>query len=270
MTASGRHGHAALGLPVPITSIASPMSTSLRIAFIASSGGGTVRALANAAAAHHWPLHPVGILTDRSCGAETVAADLKIPAAQIPFDDSVDDWSLRAARTLRLWSPDLVVLFFLRRVGPAVWRDLGCPVWNLHPSLLPAYPGLNALRSSYVDSRDPLCPSRPHHLGVTLHRAVDRADTGPIIAQARFNPPATLDQADHLAFLAKLSLLAEASWRVAEGRLHSPDASRRSLPLPPESAWIMDHRPWPPRPEVADAVSSFAQPWVLPAHARSA
>lgn len=233
----------------------------LRVAFIASSGGGTIQALGHAAAAHRWPIRLAGIVTDRECGAESVGDELSMPVRRIPFEGSMDQWSVLAARTIRLWSPDVVVLFYLRRVGAAVWRDLGCPVWNLHPSLLPTYPGLNALRNSYSDAIDPLALSRPRYLGVTLHQAVDRADSGPIIAQARFAPPASLDHAEHLAFLGKFSLLAEALLRMVEGK---------ALTMEGEPAWMVDHRPWPPRAEVADAAARLARPWVRPAQARSA
>jgi phosphoribosylglycinamide formyltransferase-1 len=71
---------------------------------------------------------------------------------------------------------DLVGLVgYLRLVGPrfiAPWNDR---LFNLHPSLLPAYPGLHAIARAF-DAREPW-------LGATVHWVDERCDTGAHIVQ---------------------------------------------------------------------------------------
>jgi phosphoribosylglycinamide formyltransferase-1 len=47
-------------------------------------------------------------------------------------------------------------------------------ILNLHPSLLPAYPGLNSIERAYVDKAD---------IGLTLHEVIVEVDAGEVIAQ---------------------------------------------------------------------------------------
>ena len=49
-------------------------------------------------------------------------------------------------------------------------------IFNIHPSLLPMYPGLHAIESSFKDRAD---------MGVTIHRVVAEMDSGPIVLQKK-------------------------------------------------------------------------------------
>jgi phosphoribosylglycinamide formyltransferase-1 len=64
---------------------------------------------------------------------------------------------------------------FLRKVGPDVVRRYAGRLINLHPSLLPAFPGLRAVRQALVYG--------VKITGVTVHYVTDELDAGPIIAQ---------------------------------------------------------------------------------------
>lgn len=86
---------------------------------------------------------------------------------------------------------DLVGLVgYLRLVGAgfvAGWRGR---LFNLHPSLLPAYPGLDAIARAYVAGET--------RFGATVHWVDEGCDTGQIIAQLGFERDAT-DDADAVA-----------------------------------------------------------------------
>ncbi|MCC6193896.1 MAG: phosphoribosylglycinamide formyltransferase [Burkholderiales bacterium] len=73
--------------------------------------------------------------------------------------------------------PDLVVLAgFMRVLGPAlIQRYIGRMI-NIHPSLLPSYPGLHTHRRALADG------VRIH--GCTVHFVTPEVDVGPIVAQA--------------------------------------------------------------------------------------
>ena len=69
----------------------------------------------------------------------------------------------------------VVMAGFLRKVGPDVVRRYAGRLINLHPSLLPAFPGLRAVRQALVYG--------VKITGVTVHYVTDELDAGPIIAQ---------------------------------------------------------------------------------------
>lgn len=73
--------------------------------------------------------------------------------------------------------PDLVVLAgFMRILGPAFVTRYAGRMLNVHPSLLPAYPGLDTHRRALADG------VRIH--GCTVHFVTAELDHGPIVAQA--------------------------------------------------------------------------------------
>jgi phosphoribosylglycinamide formyltransferase-1 len=87
-------------------------------------------------------------------------------------------WEVRLDLLLREREIGLVVLAGFRRIlGPGfveAWRGR---VVNVHPSLLPAFPGLNAVRDALA--------AGVGETGVTVHLVDDGVDTGPVLAQAR-------------------------------------------------------------------------------------
>lgn len=180
------------------------------IAFIASSGGGVMDALAQAK--HEgFPVRIAGVITDRPCGAEHVASRWGIQQARLP-QQPWESWSARAASVLRSWKPQVVVLLFLRRIGPEIWLETpNMATWNLHTSLLPNYRGLNALERNHADALAAKQQGRVIPMGTTLHRVTDELDAGPIIAQKSFTieQAPTLERARHLSFLQKTQLVME-------------------------------------------------------------
>jgi phosphoribosylglycinamide formyltransferase-1 len=73
--------------------------------------------------------------------------------------------------------PDLVVLAgFMRVLTPAFVARYEGRMLNVHPSLLPAYPGLHTHRRALADG------TRVH--GCTVHFVTSSVDVGPIVAQA--------------------------------------------------------------------------------------
>ena len=72
---------------------------------------------------------------------------------------------------------DVVVLAgFMRVLGKTFLRAFDHRIINLHPSLLPKHPGLNAVKKALLAKDD--------RAGCTVHLVDEGLDTGPIIAQA--------------------------------------------------------------------------------------
>ena len=81
---------------------------------------------------------------------------------------------------LKEYKPDLVVLSGYMRIIPEdIVRDYIGKMINIHPSLLPKYPGLNTYKK-VIDNKD-----KKH--GVTIHFVTEELDGGPIILQGQFD-----------------------------------------------------------------------------------
>lgn len=148
------------------------------IGIIASSGGSVVAAGVEI-------LRAVGrapvlyVVTDRVCGMEQEALRLGIPCTRIVEADR-DTFSARAAHTLLeqagcTWT----CLFFARLVGAPLYATRPCV--NVHPSLLPSYPGFRAIERMHADGG--------RVLGATAHRVDASTDGGPSIAQVGWPVP---------------------------------------------------------------------------------
>jgi len=105
-----------------------------------------------------------GLLRAKRMGVPTLVLPKKI------------DW-IELDRELRSRGIDRVFLAGFMKIVPAEfvakWEDR---IVNVHPSLLPAYPGLNAIESSHAEGAD---------MGVTVHVVTPEMDAGPRLLQRR-------------------------------------------------------------------------------------
>ena len=112
------------------------------------------------------------------------------------------------------YSPDLVILAgFMRILTPGFVQNYHGRLLNIHPSLLPKYPGLHTHQRA-IDAGDP-------QTGATVHFVTEELDGGPAIIQSAVN----IETGDTAETLAKRVLTKEhiiypqaAQW-FAEGRL---------------------------------------------------
>ncbi len=68
----------------------------------------------------------------------------------------------------------LFLLGFMKLIPENFIEKWQNKILNVHPSLLPKYPGLEAMEKSYHDQAD---------MGVTIHRVTAEMDSGPVVAQ---------------------------------------------------------------------------------------
>lgn len=114
---------------------------------------------------------------------------------------------------------DLVCLAgFMRLVGPALLTAFANRVLNIHPSLLPAFPGLNAQRQALEFG--------VHVTGATVHLVTSELDGGPIVMQAAVpvldddtveTLSARILVEEHRIYPESIQLFLDGSWSV-EGR----------------------------------------------------
>jgi phosphoribosylglycinamide formyltransferase 1 len=89
---------------------------------------------------------------------------------------SRDDYDRALVEELRARDVDLVCLAgFMRRIGPAFIDAYPNAIVNIHPSLLPSFPGLHAQRQALAHGA--------RVSGVTVHLVTAELDAGPIIVQ---------------------------------------------------------------------------------------
>jgi phosphoribosylglycinamide formyltransferase-1 len=102
---------------------------------------------------------------------------------------------------------------FLRWLTSATIEHYAGAIVNLHPSLLPLYPGLYAIERAYAD--------RVLWSGVTVHFVDEGHDTGPVIAQVpvpRY-PKDTLEQFADRIHAAEHQLLPRVLWALDGGEV---------------------------------------------------
>jgi len=109
---------------------------------------------------------------------EPMAKSLSLPFVQIPWEDRARAES-HALQILEEHQIDFIVLArFMKILSPNfVWRFKN-KIINIHPSLLPSFPGPQAYRQAYEQG--------VKIIGVSAHFVTMRLDEGPIIAQDCF------------------------------------------------------------------------------------
>lgn len=110
-----------------------------------------------------------GLARARAAAIETLVISQKGFASREEYDATL-------ARQLKARDVELVCLAgFMRLVGPALLDAFPDAVLNIHPSLLPAFPGLEAQRQAWEHG--------VKVAGATVHLVTTELDGGPIVAQ---------------------------------------------------------------------------------------
>jgi phosphoribosylglycinamide formyltransferase-1 len=154
---------------------------SLRVAVLVSGSGTNLQAIIDANVGCNLGIDIVGVISDRpeAFGLQR-ALDANIPAIPIDFKACAkrSDYDKWLDQELDELAPELVVLAGYMRILPdtTVNRFRG-RMLNIHPSLLPAYPGLNTYARA-------LEAGEQWH-GTTVHFVTPELDAGPGILQYR-------------------------------------------------------------------------------------
>ena len=152
-----------------------------RIAVGVSGAGSNLRALQARIERGALDATIVLVFADRPCPALEWAVEAGLETALLPDlaaagsgDRAAADTSLAA--TLQAVTPDAVVLAgYMRILGPAVLRAFAGRILNVHPSLLPSFPGAHAIRDALAHGAAVT--------GVTIHLVDATLDGGPIVLQ---------------------------------------------------------------------------------------
>jgi phosphoribosylglycinamide formyltransferase-1 len=152
----------------------------MRLSVLVSGRGSNLEALLRAIDQGSCPAEVSCVLSDREAApALELARARGIRTQVVRAKDYADRslWDAALAEALGREQPELVVLAgFMRIVGSAVLARFANRLVNVHPSLLPAFPGMDAPAQAIA--------KRVSLSGCTVHLVDGGIDSGPILAQA--------------------------------------------------------------------------------------
>jgi phosphoribosylglycinamide formyltransferase-1 len=189
----------------------------LSIVVLISGSGSNLKALLEAC---DNPLFPAKIL---AVGADNPAAGLAhaeqfgVPTFVVEpgLFESRGEWSEMLLENVHYHSPDLVVLAGFMKVLPENFVAALSPnLINMHPSLLPAFPGAHAVRDALA--------AGANITGATIHIVDAGVDTGPVLAQREVAITAGVSETElHEQIKAvERTLIVEVVAEIAEGKLN--------------------------------------------------
>ncbi|HEV2612677.1 MAG TPA: phosphoribosylglycinamide formyltransferase [Noviherbaspirillum sp.] len=150
------------------------------IVILISGRGSNMEAIFRAMQAESWPARIAAVISNRSDAQGLDFARLHgIPAFSVinTAFSSRNEFDVALAAEIDRHSPDLVVLAgFMRILTPSFVEHYSGRILNIHPSLLPSFPGLHTHRQALEAG------VKVH--GATVHFVTADLDHGPIVAQA--------------------------------------------------------------------------------------
>ncbi|MET0267131.1 MAG: phosphoribosylglycinamide formyltransferase [Duganella sp.] len=151
------------------------------IVILISGRGSNMEAIVRAAQAERWPARIAAVISNRAdAGGLAFAASHGIATAVVSNKDYASREAFDAALQTVIdgFTPDLVVLAgFMRILTPGFVDHYTGRMLNIHPSLLPLFPGLHTHAQA-------LAAGVAEH-GATVHFVTAELDHGPSVAQAR-------------------------------------------------------------------------------------
>jgi phosphoribosylaminoimidazolecarboxamide formyltransferase / IMP cyclohydrolase len=201
--------------------------SSFRIVVLASGSGTNLQAILDKL--HGSGIEVVGVGSDkpaagalergRRAGAETgvfAAGDFADRAAR---DAAMGDW-------IESLFPDLVVLAgYMQLLSAPFVQRFRNRIVNIHPALLPSFPGLDAIGQALAAEVDTT--------GVTVHFVDEGVDTGPVIAQREVpvSPGVPREKLEAAVHAVEHELYPEAIRMIAEGRVRIDPSDPRTVAI---------------------------------------
>jgi phosphoribosylglycinamide formyltransferase 1 len=171
-----------------------------------------------------------GVQRAREAGLETVVLAPREHPDRDAYDRTMVD-------TLRARDIDLVCLAgFMRLVGAPLLEAYPLRILNIHPSLLPAFPGLDAQRQAWEHG--------VRISGATVHFVTGALDDGPIVMQSAVpvladDTPDTLAARilveEHRIYPEAIQLVLDGRWSIDGRRVRVSPSAASGLRLPADS-----------------------------------
>jgi phosphoribosylglycinamide formyltransferase 1 len=201
------------------------MSGKLPVAVVISGRGSNMEAIARAAQRADGAYQVVRVIADRpEAGGLARAAALGVPTAVVPVKGFADraDFEQALLDEIAASGAQLVALAgFMRILSPQFVSRLEGRMLNIHPSLLPAYKGL--------DTHARVLAARESHHGASVHYVTPELDGGPVIMQGRLavragdtaeTISARVHALEHIIYPHVCSLIAAGRVEWRQGAIH--------------------------------------------------
>ena len=197
------------------------------IVILISGRGSNMEAVVRAAESQGWPARIAAVISNKpEAGGLAFAQARGIPIAVVANKDFATraEFDARLQETIDGFAPDLVVLAGFMRIltAPFVEHYAG-RMMNIHPSLLPLFPGLHTHQQA-IDA------GVTEH-GATVHFVTAELDHGPAVLQARVPvlPGDTEDTLSARVLVEEHKIYPRAVQLFVEGRLVIEDGAVRIL-----------------------------------------
>lgn len=150
----------------------------LSVVVLISGSGSNLRALLEAASRDDAGFRITGVGADNEASGLNHAREFGVPTFVVSPEEfeSREEWAQALLAQIQTFDADLVVLAGFMRILPGVFVNALTPhLINMHPALLPLYPGAHAVRDALTAGATVT--------GATVHVVDEGVDTGPIIRQ---------------------------------------------------------------------------------------
>lgn len=164
------------------------------------------------------------VVTDRPCGAEHKAEERGASLKKIYIRDKKE-----FGRSCKIYfnysEVDSILLFFQRLISDDIYNYFKTA--NIHPSLLPAFPGFGAIKTAHE--------MQCRLLGATLHEVTEGIDNGPILAQVSspVSPEFSIDLLNRYSYIQKVYLTVLAAEIFNEGSVELHRRQRMTFSASP-------------------------------------
>jgi phosphoribosylglycinamide formyltransferase-1 len=201
--------------------------SAFRVAVLISGAGTNLQALLDQVHSPGGPIEIVGVASSRAgargleraqrAGVETGVFEIAAHGERSERDAALGDW-------LEALGAELVVLAgFMELLGSDFIGRFAGRMINVHPSLLPAFPGLRAIEQAVEQGAKVT--------GVTVHFVDEGVDTGPIVLQEplELSYPARIAEIEERLHGVEHRLLPRAVRLIAAGRVRPDPANPRAM-----------------------------------------
>lgn len=179
-----------------------------RIVVCASGSGSNFEALALASKDGRLKAQIEALIVDKPCYAIERAKKFQIPHILLQ-----KPWTVEFEKVIDEISPDLIVLAgFMRIIPENIVSKYFPKIVNIHPSLLPSFPGKDGIKQAYEYG--------VKVTGITIHFVDSGVDTGPIIFQKAIEIQDNWSLEELESAIHKLEH--EYYWQVINKLLHTP------------------------------------------------
>ena len=205
-----------------------------RIVILISGRGSNMEAIVQRCAEQRWPAQVVAVIANRADAAGLAFArerGIKAEVVEHKAYGTRAEFDAALAAAIDAHAPDLVVLAgFMRILGADFVKRFDGRLINIHPSLLPAFPGLHTHRRALEAG----CKA----VGATVHLVTAELDHGPIVMQSVVAVHPGDDEAslsrrvlatEHVIYPLSVRWFVEGKLRLAGGKVEQIDGASQVL-----------------------------------------